>query len=63
MSIKDLIVRLRIEEVNRGLEKKVAHNSSEAKANFVEHGQSSKFKKANNKGKNTKMGPKGGISK
>ena len=40
----------------------MADNSSEANANFVEHGQSSKFKKANNKGKNTKIGPKGGIS-
>ena len=63
MSIGDLIVRLQIEEDNRGSEKKVAHNLSEAKANFVEHGQSSKFKKSNNKGKNTKMRPKGGISK
>ena len=33
----------------------------EAKANFVEHGQSSKVKK--DKGKGTKMGPQGGISK
>ena len=63
MSIEDLIVRLRIEEDNRGSEKEVTHNSSEAKANFVEHGQSSKFKKANNKGKKTKMRPKGGVSK
>ena len=29
----------------------------------MEHGQSSKFKKANNKGKGGKLGPKGGISK
>ena len=29
----------------------------------MEHGQSSNFKKANNKGKDTKLGPKGGISK
>ena len=29
----------------------------------MEHGQSSKFKKANNKGKDSKLGPKGGISK
>ena len=34
-----------------GFENKGAHNLSEAKANFVEHGQGSKFKKANNKGK------------
>ena len=41
----------------------MAHNPNEAKANFVEHGQSSKFKKGNNKGKGTKLGPKGGVSK
>ena len=59
MSIEDLIVILRIEEDNKGLEKKkVAPNSTEAKANFVEHGQSSKFKKTNNKRKGTKLGPK-----
>ena len=39
------------------------HNPNEAKANFVEHGQSSKFKKANNKRKCTKLRPKGGVSK
>ena len=58
MSIEDLIIRLRIEEDNKGYEKKGAHNPGEAKANFVEHGQSSKFKKANNKGKGNKLGPK-----
>ena len=63
MSIKDLVIRLRIEEDNRGSEKKMAHNANEAKANFVEHGQSSKFKKGNNKGKCNKLGPKGGVSK
>ena len=63
MSIEDLIIRLRIEEDNRGSKKKWAHNPSEAKANFMEHGQSFKFRKANNKGKNTKLGPKGGVSK
>ena len=31
-------------EDNRGSEKKMTHNPNEAKANFVEHGQSSKFK-------------------
>ena len=60
MSIEDLITILHIEEDNRGLEKKLAHNSNEAKANFVEHGQSSKFKKAN---KGNKLGPKGRILK
>ena len=63
MSIEDLIIILHIEEDNRGSEKKGAHNIGEAKANFMEHGQSSKFKKANNKGKDNKLGPKGGISK
>ena len=55
MSIEDLVIRLRIEEDNRGFEKKMTHNSNEAKANFVEHGQSSKFKKGNNKGRGTKV--------
>ena len=63
MNIEDLVIRLRIKEDNKGIEKKVAHNPNEAKANFVELGQSSKFKKANNKGKDTKLGPKGGVSK
>ena len=62
MSIKDLIIRLHIEEDNRGFEKKGAHNPCEDKVNFLEHGQSSKLKKANNKGKGSKLGPKGGIS-
>ena len=63
MSIEDLVIRLRIEEDNRGCEKKMAHNPNKAKANFMEHSQSSKFKKGNNKGKGTKLGPKGGVSK
>ena len=50
MSIKDLIIRLRIEEDSRGFKKKGAHNPNEAKANLIEHGQGSKFKKTNNKG-------------
>ena len=41
----------------------MAHNPNKAKAKFLEHGQSSKFKKGNNKGKDTKLGPKGGVSK
>ena len=44
MSIEDLVIRLRIEEDNRGSGKKMTHNPNEAKANFVEHGQSFKFK-------------------
>ena len=63
MSIEDLVIRLRIEEDNKGSEKKMAHNPNEAKANFVEHGKGSKFKKGNNKGKGTKLGPKGGVFK
>ena len=63
MSIKDLVIRLRIEEDNRGSKKKMAYNPNESKANFVKHGQSSKFKKGNNKGKGSKLGPKGGVSK
>ena len=38
MNIKDLIIRFRIEEDNRGSKKNGAHNPGEAKANFVEHG-------------------------
>ena len=63
MSIEDLIIRLCIEEDNRRYEKKGAHNPNGAKANFEEHGQGSKFKKADNKGKGMKLGPKGGVSK
>ena len=59
MSMEDLILRLRIEKDNRGSERK--HTAGE-KANMVEHGQSSKFKK-NNSGKGTKLAPKGVISK
>ena len=63
MSIEDLVIRLRIEKDNRGYEKKVAHFSNEVKANFAEHGQSSKYKKTFIKGKGLKLGPKGGVSK
>ena len=63
MSIEDLVIRLHIKEDNRGSEKKRTHNPSKAKANFVEHGQSYQFKKPNNKGKGTKLGPKGGVFK
>ena len=63
ISIEDLVIRLRIEEDNKGSKRKMAHNPNEAKANFVEHGQGSKFKKGNNKGKDTKLGPKGGVFK
>ena len=63
MSIGDLVIRLCIKEDNRGFVKKMAHNTNEAKANFVEHGQSSKFKKGNNKEKGTKLEHKGEVSK
>ena len=63
MSIKDLVIRLSIEENNRGSENKMTHNLNKAKTNFVEHGQSSKVGKDNNKGKGTKLGPKRGVSK
>ena len=61
MSIEDLVVRFCIEEDNRCSEKR-GYNLSVAKANVVEHGQSSKFKK-NKSNKGPKLGPKGGVSK
>ena len=60
MNVEELVVRLRIEEDNKGSEKRVS-SQFELKANIVEHGQSSKFKKKTSKGFN--LGPKGGISK
>ena len=63
LRIEDLVIKLRIEEDNRGFEKRMTHNSNEVKANSVEDDQSSKFKKDNNKGKDTKLGPKGGVFK
>ena len=62
MSMEDLVVRLHIEEDNKRSDKKGVHTSPEVKANFVEHGQSSK-KRQHNKGKGSKLGPKGGVSK
>ena len=52
-------MRLCLEEYNRGYERK--HAASE-KANMVEDGQNSKYKKFNF-GKGTKLSPRGGISK
>ena len=63
MNIKELIIKCCIEEDNRGSKKKGAHTSIEFKANFVEHGQSSKAEKNDNKGKDSKLEPKQGISK
>ncbi|PON81406.1 LOW QUALITY PROTEIN: Zinc finger, CCHC-type, partial [Trema orientale] len=57
-SIKYLVLRLNIEEDNKKSEKNGTNSSSEAKANIVEHGQSSKSKK-NKSGKGNKLGPKG----
>jgi hypothetical protein len=57
MTMEDLILRLRIEEDNRGSEKKF--NVATEKANIVEHRQSSKT----NSGRGSKLAPKGGISK
>ena len=62
MNVEDLVIRLRIEEDDRGSKKKGAHNLGKAKANFVEHGQVSKTKK-HHKGKGSTVGPKGGVSK
>ena len=56
MRMKDLVVKLCIEEDNRGFDKKGAYTSTEVKANFVELGQGSKTKK-HNKGKSSKLGP------
>ena len=50
MSMEDLVVRLCIEEDNKGSDKKGAHTTTKVKANFVELGQGFKTKK-HNKGK------------
>ena len=41
MRLEDLIVRLRIEEDNRGSEKKAGKGFMESKVNVVEQGQTS----------------------
>ena len=61
MSVEDLIVRVRIEEDNKGSKKRVL-DPPMAKENIVEHDSSSKSKK-NNSSRRSKMGPNGGISK
>ena len=63
MSIEDLVIRLRIEEDNKGSERKMAHNPNEAKANFMEHDQGSKFKKATTKEKALSWDQKGECSR
>ena len=68
MTIEDLVVRLRIEEDNKVAQKQ-GYVPNSAKANIVEHGQSSKGNKGKgraekkNKGKGQNLGPKGGIGK
>ncbi|XP_062093734.1 uncharacterized protein LOC133799752 [Humulus lupulus] len=63
VSIKELIVRLRIEEDNN-ISNKRSSKQNVAKANLVEQGQNSKGKKNYNPNdKGFKFGPKGGISK
>ena len=59
MNLEELIVRLWIEEDNRG-SKKRGFNLAATKENVVEHGQSSKNKKTKAK---PKLGPKGGVFK
>ena len=60
--MEDLVVRLRIEEDSRGSDKKRAHTSTKVKVNFVELSQGFKTNK-HNKGKGSKLGLKGGVSK
>ncbi|XP_074347103.1 uncharacterized protein LOC141685927 [Apium graveolens] len=60
MTMEDLILRLHIEEDNRGSEKNI--NVAIEKTNMVEHVESSKPKKTTS-GKGGKLAPKGGISK
>src|SRR3954464_12252366 len=62
MSMEDLVVRLRIEEDNKRSETK-GSTPTDAKANMVDQGQSSKKKKNSKKHEGPKMGPKGGVSK
>ena len=61
MKIENFIVRLRIEEDNKRADRKMG-NTVVAKANVVEHGQSSIGKKKFPSSKGSKLGPKGGIS-
>ncbi|XP_048131601.1 uncharacterized protein LOC125314156 [Rhodamnia argentea] len=58
MNLEELIVRLRIEEDNRGSERR-GFNPTTAKANVVEHRHGPKNKKI----AKPKLGPKGGVSK
>ena len=68
MTLEALFFKLNVEEENRARNKS-AKTSYMAKANIMEHGQSSKMKKSkdkwssNQKGKGVKLGPKGAIAK
>ena len=63
MTVEDLIVRLRIEEDNRGATKKLnkTANLNVAKANIVEVKKD--FKKGKQPQTGSKLGPKGGVFK
>ena len=63
MSVEDLIVRIRIEEDNRGKEKRLnkATNDNVARENVVEVKKD--FKKGKQPQNGSKLGPKGGVSK
>ncbi|XP_073290465.1 uncharacterized protein [Primulina huaijiensis] len=61
MNVEELIVRLRIEEDNKSSERRL-FSPVAAKANVVEHGQSSK-KRTFSSSKRLNLRPKGGISK
>ncbi|XP_076929329.1 aldehyde dehydrogenase 22A1-like [Bidens hawaiensis] len=64
MTIEDLVVRLRIEEDNKIVLKRI-DGPGTTKANVVEHGQSSKGKNdgKKNHGKGFNLGLKGGVGK
>ncbi|XP_057495666.1 uncharacterized protein LOC130780663 [Actinidia eriantha] len=68
MTLEALFFKLNVEEENRA-RNKCAKTSYMAKANIMEHGQSSKMKKSkdkwssNQKGKGVKLGLKGAIAK
>ncbi|XP_028099213.1 uncharacterized protein LOC114298788 [Camellia sinensis] len=62
MSLDDLIVRLRIEEDNRGFEKKNGHHFMESKANIVEHKPKFNNKKRKHPGRCSWQGVKSGDS-
>ena len=60
--MEDLVVTLHIEGDEKWSDKKGDHTSIAVKANFMELGKGSKTKK-HNKGKGSKLGPKGRVSK